>query len=124
MFNNRSQILTYSSGFVLPHSEKVFSFQEIDKKIEKARKHVEHLTAKLPQRSTHGGKAFRAKKISLQDQISVASDRLALLKKILMETILSNLGVCSLGDLSAFTNALWNERKRICESLSLRFQDI
>jgi hypothetical protein len=84
MSNNTSKVLPYSSGqmtgVILSHSEKVLSAQDLDKKIEKAKGQIEHLTAQLPHRNTHGGKGFRAKKISLQDQISLISDRLTMLQ--------------------------------------------
>ncbi|MGD2169620.1 MAG: hypothetical protein PVI40_05225 [Chlamydiota bacterium] len=84
MYNNTSRVLPYSSGqitgVILPRSEKILTYQDVDFRIEKVKKQIQHLTAQLPQRKTHGGKAFRAKKISLQQQISLASDRLNLLQ--------------------------------------------
>jgi hypothetical protein len=83
MFNNTSKVLPYSGqtvGVILPHSEKILNAQDLDKKITKVKGHIEHLTAQQPHRNTHGGKAFRAKRISLQNQIALASDRLHLLQ--------------------------------------------
>lgn len=91
MLNTTSKVIPYFSpncagvagvaGVVLPHSAKLRSSQEIDAKIEKTKRHLEYLTAQLPLRTTHGGKNFRAKKISLRDQISLASEELFQLRK-------------------------------------------
>jgi len=84
MFNNTSKILPYSSGqtigVILPHSDKILSAQNIDQKIKRATRHIDHLTAQLSHRNTHGGTRFRGRQISLKDQISVTSEWLSMLK--------------------------------------------
>lgn len=86
MLNNTSKILPYTqpdslmSGVILPHSDKVLSSSDIDKKIEKTKSHISHLNGSLAHRNTHGGKRFRAKNISIKDLISSASKRLVLLE--------------------------------------------
>lgn len=84
MYNHTNRVSRFSSiemsGVVLPHTNKVLSESEIDRKIQKAQNHIAHLNNGLSQRKTHGGKGFRAKRISLQDQISEATARLNLLQ--------------------------------------------
>jgi hypothetical protein len=91
MYNNTSKILPSwfqdclhlpqaLCGVVLPHSDKLLSAQDIDKKIENTKKHIFHLTQQLPNRATHGGKRFRARVISLQDQISLSTQKFELLQ--------------------------------------------
>lgn len=82
MFNNTSRVKLYtyeqSTWVILPMSERVLSSEEIDKKIEKMKSHISHLSA-LSHNKTHGGKRFRAVQISLHNQMSSAKDRLNLL---------------------------------------------
>lgn len=86
MFNNTSKILPYTmpdslmNGVILPRSDKVLFACDIDKKIERARSQIDHLNQSLSHRNTHGGKAFRARNISIRDQISSASERMKLLQ--------------------------------------------
>lgn len=82
MFNNTSSVLPFFSeqklGVILPLSEKVLSSDDIDKKIEKVKLHIEHLFAQLPD---HGGKRSRIVHRSIRDQISLSSDKIELLQK-------------------------------------------
>lgn len=64
----------------LTQSKKLLSSQDTDKKIERTERHIKHLVAQFPQRNTHGGKGFRAKRISILNQISLASNRLTSLR--------------------------------------------
>lgn len=82
MYNDTTRVLPYSSGqmvgVILPHSEKILSSQDLDRKIAKEKGHIERLSSQLHQ--AHGGKALRSRRISLQNQIFLASDRLTLLQ--------------------------------------------
>ena len=84
MYNNTTRIVPYVTslitGVILPHSDNVLNAQNLEKKILKARAHINHLTAKTPNKGSHGGKRFRAKRISIQNQISDASQRLNVLQ--------------------------------------------
>lgn len=87
MYNNTSKILPFYSqnspnicGVILPHSDKILGSQDIDKKIESVKKHIAFMTQKLSHRNTHGGKRFRAREISSQDQISISRIKLELLQ--------------------------------------------
>jgi|GEM_PF-5677453 hypothetical protein len=86
MLNNTSKILPYTmpdslmNGVILPRSDKVLFACDINKKIEKVRSQIGHLNQSLSHRNTHGGKAFRARNISIKDQISSASERMELLQ--------------------------------------------
>ncbi len=85
LFNNTSKIVpyttpdTYGNGVVLPHSSKVLFEHDIDKKIEKTKGHISHLSNSQSHRNTHGGKRFRARQISLKDQVQYFSKELTLL---------------------------------------------
>ncbi len=82
MYNNISKIRLYSmTEVILPYSEKPLNPENIDEKITTLSNHIAHLNSQLSQRKTHGGKGFRAKKSSLQNQISLATNRLNLLLK-------------------------------------------
>jgi hypothetical protein len=52
---------------------------DIDKKIEKTKSHLSYLSNSQSHRITHGGKRFRARQISLQEQVQSYSERLSLL---------------------------------------------
>ncbi len=86
MFNNTSKILPHTmpdslmNGVILPYSDKVLFARDIEKKIERARSQAGHLNQSLPHRKTPGGKAFRARKISIRDQVSSISERMKLLQ--------------------------------------------
>ncbi len=68
-------------GAILPHSSTILTESDIEKKILKARKHISNLKINAgSSRNTHGGKAFRAKRISLKSQSSEHSKRLELLR--------------------------------------------
>jgi len=58
--------------------EKIASLNE---KIEKAKGHIAHLEGQMAHRHAHGGAAFRAKTISLKEQVNVAFQRLKDLEK-------------------------------------------
>jgi len=83
--NNTSKILPHSSpllsGVMLPHSEKVLTASDLDKKIQKLRHHIEHLNGSIAHRKTHGGRHFRDRKISIQNQIDLANQKLNLYEK-------------------------------------------
>ncbi len=87
MFNSTSGILPYASpdysvtGFILPHSDKVLTSEDIDRKIKRTEERIVKLTQGMPHRNTHGGKSFRAEKRAAQDQVSLASQRLKLLNR-------------------------------------------
>lgn len=71
-------------ALLLAHGAKRNSKLEIsklDQKIANTLGHIEHLKGQLAHRKTHGGKAFRAKKISIENQISEANERLKHLQK-------------------------------------------
>ncbi len=105
IFNNTSKILPYTqpdslmNGVILPHSDKVLSSSDIDKKVEKTKSHISYLSGGLAHRNTHGGKSFRAKNISIKDQISSASKRLELLESA--KTIITKL------DQQSFMTYFW-----------------
>src|SRR5690348_10191987 len=84
IYNNTSKVLPYSSGqmtgVILPRSDKVLTAEDLDQRIATAKGHIEHLTAQLPHRQTHGGPGFRSKVTSLRDQIDQTSKRLNLLQ--------------------------------------------
>lgn len=65
----------------MPYSDKVLTETQLEEKIEKLRSHIEHLTNQIAQRNTHGGKRFRHRKISLQDQRITSTKELDLLVK-------------------------------------------
>ena len=83
--NNTAKILPYSSGslygVILPHSEKVLTSSDLDKKIEKTRHHIEHLNGSIASRKTHGGRHFRDRKISILTQVDIANKKLELYEK-------------------------------------------
>lgn len=86
-YNNTSQILpcilrsTFTSGVILPHSNKFLTFQDIDERIKKTRDHINHLTQSVSHRQhTHGGKGYRARRVTVQNQIVLASKKLELLQ--------------------------------------------
>src|SRR5690242_997210 len=93
MFNSTSKILPYTipgtliTGVILPRSDKLLFLAEIDQKIARTESQLGHLNNCLSERNTHGGKAFRSRHISLQDQISSASKRIELLQ--LAKTLLT-----------------------------------
>lgn len=93
-FNSSSKILPYTlaetglHGVILPQSSKVLFESDIDSKIQKTKSHIDHLSNAQAHRNTHGGKRFRAKQISLRDQIDSSTKRLALLtsaKKVIVK---------------------------------------
>lgn len=84
LFNNTSRILRYTdvnsnNGVVLPHSHHVLFESDIDSRIKKTKGHIDHLFNAQSHRNAPGGKRVRARKISLQNQIQYASERLSLL---------------------------------------------
>lgn len=87
LFNNNSRTLSQTNaqaqenGVILPHSGKVLFEKDIDLKIKKTKSHISHLTGAKAHRTTHGGKRFQARQISLRNQIQNASKRLTLLNK-------------------------------------------
>lgn len=120
MLNNTSKILSYIqpdsliNGVLLPHSDKVLSLSDIDKKVEKTKSHISHLSGSFAHRNTYGGKSFRAKNMSIKDQISSASKRLELLESA--KTIITKLDQQS--KIVRFLNAnsdfgVWSERLSI-----------
>ena len=81
MYNTSKVSLFFAEGVILPHSGKVLTLQDIDKKISKMKGHIAHLDGQLSERQTHGGKGFRTRQISLLDQRAIASSRLDLLQQ-------------------------------------------
>ena len=83
--NNSLKIMPYAvaetgaHGVILPKSDKVLFESDIDSKIQKIHSHIRHLSNAKAHRKTHGGKGFRGKQISLQDQINSSKNELALL---------------------------------------------
>lgn len=53
----------------------------LEAKIEKKKHHIDHLKGALGHRKTHGGKRYRARQISLKEQIKLASQELELLNQ-------------------------------------------
>lgn len=86
-FNNTSKVLpqtnpqTLEQGVVLPHSSKIISENDIDSRINKTKNHINHLSESQAHRKTHGGKRFRARQISIRNQIEIASKQLTLLNE-------------------------------------------
>lgn len=84
VFNNSSSPVAScqnQTNFVLlPHSDKLLSRQDIDKKITKIEGHISKLSAAQAHRRTHGSKGFRSRQISLQAQIDTSNERMAMLK--------------------------------------------
>jgi hypothetical protein len=80
MFNNTTHVKLHSSEqmvrAILPRSETLLSGAEITKKIIKTENHISYLMSHMPSRNTHGGKRFRARKISIENQITLAQQRL------------------------------------------------
>lgn len=85
LFNNTSKVVpyttpgTYENGVILPHSARVLFEHDIDRKIAKTQGHISHLSSAQSHRNTHGGKRFRARQISLKDQVQYFSTELTLL---------------------------------------------
>jgi hypothetical protein len=83
--NNSSRISLHSHaetgmyGVMLPHSSRVLFDLEIDSKIKKTQKQIEHLSNAQSHRNTQGGKRFRARKISLHNQVELFCKRLTVL---------------------------------------------
>ena len=80
MSNTTSRIVSSGNGVILPQTDKVLYLSDIEKKIEKTNNQLVHLEQKKGHRNTHGGKTFRARAISIEDQKAVASQRLQLLQ--------------------------------------------
>lgn len=84
--NSTSKILSYTDsntgmhGVILPQSSGVLFESDIDAKIQKANNRIKSLSNAQSHRRTHGGKRFRARQISLQDQIKSTSKMLLLLE--------------------------------------------
>ena len=83
--NSTSKVLSYTDadtglhGVILPQSSRVFFESEIDIKIQKANNRIKYLSSAQAYRRTHGGKRFRAKQISLRNQMNSTSDELSML---------------------------------------------
>jgi hypothetical protein len=60
-------------------TSRIYSLPILEKKIEKTETNIEHLTGALGHRKTHGGKNYRTRQISLNNQINSASKNLTLL---------------------------------------------
>ena len=92
-FNNTSRILSHTSansnGVILPYSSQILFESDIDSKIKKAKNQIDHFSKAQSHKKTHGGKRYRARQISLRDQVNWASKRLNLLTSA--KEILSNL---------------------------------
>jgi hypothetical protein len=67
------------NGVILPHSDRVLFLSDVNSQIQRAKSQIDHLTYAQSHRNTHGGKRFRAKQISLRDQVDSCSKRLTLL---------------------------------------------
>jgi hypothetical protein len=67
------------NGVILPQSSRVLFEIDIDTKIQKTKNHIDHLSNAQSKRNTHGGKKFRARQISLREQLDSSSKRLVLL---------------------------------------------
>ncbi|ADI38901.1 putative uncharacterized protein [Waddlia chondrophila 2032/99] len=86
-FNNSSNSILHFEGTaqkvgaILPQSSKISFESDLDKKIEKARKHIDYLSTSLPHRNTHGGKRYRARRASINQQIHLAKERLETLSR-------------------------------------------
>jgi hypothetical protein len=80
MYNATNGIRVSGNNVYFPLSDKPINAQELEKKIEKAQNHIRHLEARIPHRTTHGGKTFRAKCISLKDQVAVTKESLIVME--------------------------------------------
>lgn len=84
-FNNTAKIsrfvdpVTLRGGVILPHSSRVLFESDIDTKIKETKSQIDYLSNAQSHRNTHGGKRFRARQISLRDQLDSCSKRLLLL---------------------------------------------
>jgi len=83
--SNHSFTVSFQSSWDLPlvvfsNSEKAFSLQELEKKLLKTLRHIEHLADQICHKNTHGGKRFRTRQISLKDQIESSIERFDLLR--------------------------------------------
>lgn len=85
MFNITNRTILYSPqndstlGAILPHSDKVLSETDIDGRIDTLNQHKQQLSNSLAHRNTHGGKRFRAKRISKENEMALVSKKLELL---------------------------------------------
>lgn len=86
MFNNTTKVLSYqltasTYGVILPGCQKPLSLSEIDKRIENTINHIDHFKGSVRQRhQTHGAGKHRIRKVSVGDQMALASKRLELLQ--------------------------------------------
>jgi len=73
--SNHSFTVSFQSSWDLPlvvfsNFEKAFSLQELEKKLPKTLRHIEHFADQICHKYTHDGKIFRTKQISIKDQIN------------------------------------------------------
>lgn len=74
---------------VTNHSQVFSSFEKIsilnekwigfNQKIQNTKNHIAHLSEKIVEKKTHGGKRCRARKVSIKNQIQTSTARLSLL---------------------------------------------
>lgn len=70
------------TSVTLPDSDRVLFESDIDSKIKKTKRHIDHLSNAQSHRKTHGGKRFRAKQLSLRTQLDSTAQRLIWLESV------------------------------------------
>ena len=125
VFNEASKILsgtdeiTGLSGAIYPDSCHLLFKSNLEDKIRKTRRQIENLEVPL-NRKTHGGKRYRARKISRLGQVIVLSERLKILKKaqkIQMRCLENNLQLVrnAEGDINKIRMIFKGDKKTFCE---------
>lgn len=61
----------------MPGSDKKLNSRDIETRIKKTENEISHLRDMFAHRNTHGGKRFRARKISIENNIDHAQKRLS-----------------------------------------------
>ena len=79
--NNSPRIMPCDAGVILPHTSRVLTKSDLEKKIENVKNQISHLNQQLPKRITHGGANFREKRITILSQLAAANERLEMYEK-------------------------------------------
>ncbi len=131
MHNSTTKILTYvmpntqNYAAILPNSNKILIYDELDQKIDKTKKHITYLTQQLqPSRNIHGGKRFRERKISRQTQILSASERLKCLETAKISIIQDSIEKLDKLTDKEYENLINLHSSKYCEKLNLSKEDL